>query len=199
MKNLLLLFVLICLSSCNSPVSKAKHRKKKVEATATEQSIGNKSKTAPVQEKDKVKEVVYQIERPEAIGYWMTQYTKTSRDTAMFVSVMFPMIFKYDGSHVTLQPIFVIGGTPWSTPKWQSKDGYYRFKTTWRGDSLFYRSIWKEKEFLAVFSDSVFVKTDEYSPTKYNWIYNRIKSSKVPDYSKPVLKKRATFNYSLLD
>lgn len=108
-------------------------------------------------------------------------------------------IFKYDGRYLTVQIMYVVNGTSVNPPKWPSKDGFYKLKTEWRGDSLFYHSPFKRTEFLALYVDTAFLRTDVYEKISNTWKYQRITDEEVPEYLRPVLKKRAMFDYSLVE
>lgn len=133
------------------------------------------------------------IFHPEAIGIWVPQQIVPDKNASV-VAMTWPLMFSYDGTYVTLQAYTdaaTISGS------WQSKDGYYKLKTFWHGDSLFYVSPLHSSTYVANFSGSSFLKTDTYDDVSYRWKYNRIEKKDVPDYLQAILKRRAAFNYEL--
>lgn len=133
------------------------------------------------------------ISHPKAIGIWVPQQIVPDKN-ANVVAMTWPLMFSYDGTYVTLQA-YTDAAT--LSGSWQSKDGYYKLKSFWRGDSLFYVSPLHSSTYVANFSGSSFLKTDAYDDVSYRWKYNRIEKKDVPDYLQAILKRRAAFNYEL--
>lgn len=107
-----------------------------------------------------------------------------------------PPAFKYDGVYLTL--LFLVLESPLSSayqyPK--SEDGYYKLKASWHEDSLFYLSPFNQATFLAIYNNKQFSRTELYEKSTWQtWEYDLLTEKEVSEYSKPLLKQRAVYEY----
>ena len=133
------------------------------------------------------------ISHPKAIGIWYLE-SKPIEDSNI-LPLTWPLIFDYDGTCVTLEA-YIDNVT--ILANWKSKDGYYRLKSLWHGDSLFYIPPLGKKTFIGNFNDTLFLKTEMHDNTSFSWEYRRISKKEVPDYFQSLLKSRTAFDYTLV-
>lgn len=184
----------------DTPVKKAEQIKKKNESVEKEISAPNnvhEEESTPKEKKEKSQPV--EIKFPEAIGIWMVPVEKILPEDGKPVILMVPSIFKYDGIYLTRNILIINGGTPSTPNKWLSKDGYYKLKTEWHEDSLFYHSPFGTTDFMAKLIDGKFQLSDVFQNVNHSWVFEMISEKEVPEYLKPILKKRKVFDYSLIN
>lgn len=202
----------MCLFSCSFSENKAGEMEKEMSAdnkTNTQKNVRSLSQRKtylfdylnPIVSKDK--KTPSKISHPKAIGIWKVSNDQSPIQSTLsngndsiasiWVILAWPSIFKYDGTHITGH-FFERNGTA----IWMSQDDYYKFKTFWRGDSLFYLSAFHRNEFVAAFRDTAFLNTETYKDTiEHTWIYEKISPKMLPKNS-PILKERAAFDYQLI-
>ncbi len=146
--------------------------------------------------------ILPKIVRPEAIGYWMipTEDSGLEHTTSKGISLLcitWPGAFRYDGRYLTISMPIIDNATLATPLKWISKDEHYKFKTSWKGDSLFYTSPWHREEFMACFKDSLFVRTEPCDTLNHDWKFYKVGPEELTDSWKPLIRQRAVFNYEL--
>lgn len=119
----------------------------------------------------------------KAIGYW--QISKEEQHNKKNKCILEPPgadVFLYDGSFVTL---FL---NPKSPPLWQSEDNYYKMKSKWVNDSLFFlhpKGAWL---YLAKFDGTSFL-TDNKDENVI-WKYKKINKEEIDNDHISILKDR---------
>lgn len=202
MKRIVNVLLLIFLMSCTCRNEETIAETKSTSSTTCMEAKEETKNNSPIKKSDSLQDASTvpvdekrnpEISHPKAIGIWIPEQIDPDKD-AKIVAMTWPLIFSYDGTYVTLRA-YTDAATFFGS--WQSKDGYYKLKSFWHGDSLFYLSPLHRKTFVAKFSGSSFLKTDAYDDVSYRWKYNRIEKKDVPDYLQAILKRRAAFNYEL--
>jgi hypothetical protein len=98
-----------------------------------------------------------------------------------------PDPFYFDGETLTLR---LIRMHAW---EWESPDGYYRVKTKWVGDNLYWLPPFGRWEKHATFRGGRF----EVEVGTFTWRYERVSRTQVPEELRPFVKRREKHDYSI--
>ncbi len=122
-----------------------------------------------------------------AYGYW--QIPTKSRYVKMNDNMLSNgnHLFYYDGENIILSLLTL---KVWM---WKSEDDFYKLKTKWRQDSLFYLPPFGTWVYLAQFNGTTFSKTLQDSVI---FEYKKIKSDEISKIDSAILKTRNPHNYS---
>jgi len=131
------------------------------------------------------------IENKEAVGIWQVPPENQRLEGKGWVTHPNPHIFNYDGKYLTL---FLITEKDWM---WRSEDDYYKLKTEWRGDSLFYQPPFWKMTYLATFKEGKFHKTQNLPNSTHIWVYEKITEAEVPNSDIAVILERKVHDYNI--
>jgi hypothetical protein len=98
-----------------------------------------------------------------------------------------PAPFYFDGETVTLR---LYRMKAW---EWESADGYYRVRTKWVGEDLYWLPPFGRWENYRTFRDGHF----ETEVGGFTWRYEKVRPDQVTDELRPLLKKREKHDYSI--
>jgi hypothetical protein len=140
------------------------------------------------------------LQTNSTVGIWkidINYYKQLSDSNRPIVAIIWPDIFKFDGTYLTAHYLCLWSWTP---PPWASKDSYYKMATKWVGDTLKYLTPHNNWEEIGVYEDSAFSTIYPLTDTlgnvsNYTLYFRKIQPSQVADYEKPILKYRKVFNY----
>jgi hypothetical protein len=206
MEKLAYIFIsIIIIIGCNSVENKTAEKTKDHNDSSTNHSTKNEITKIKIKDSIASNKIQHQestpatiIQHPEAVGIWMVPVEKAKFEANGWGASPMPGIFIYDGTYLTLNILFVESGTRAVPLKWPSKDGYYKVKTVWQQDSLFYLSPFGT-DFMAQSTNGKFHNTFRYEGYEHIWEFEKITAKEVPEYYKPLLKKRKVFDYRLLE
>lgn len=119
----------------------------------------------------------------KAIGCW--QISKVEHYNKKDKSILEPPgidLFLYDGDYVTL---FLY---PKSPPSWQSEDNFYKMKSKWVNDSLYYLHPNGAWLYIAKFDGTSFLTS--YKTEKLIWKYKKINKEEIDKDHISILKDR---------
>jgi hypothetical protein len=108
------------------------------------------------------------------------------RDPARF-NCGTPAPFYFDGETVTLR---LYQEKAW---EWESADGYYRVRTKWVGNELYWLPPFGSWERYRTFKDAQF----ETEVGGFTWRYEKVHTDQVTEELAPLLKKREKHDYSI--
>ncbi|HLP54083.1 MAG TPA: hypothetical protein VK151_03605 [Fluviicola sp.] len=129
------------------------------------------------------------------LGIW--KMTRESYDNMIGVGpTLFiePAIFRYDGTYVTTN--FLCVWNSW-TPKWISKDGFYKLKSRWNNDTLFYRTPFGDWKEAGVFGHGNFNTVHAVNDSAHVIRFRKISRSDAHNDEKAIFKPRKPHNYAL--
>jgi len=132
----------------------------------------------------------------KAIGIW--KFLKTDRYYEVFTDSTGrwygpnTSIFIYDGTYITIQ-LWTMKDWMWKTP-----DDYYKVKSKWGHDTLFYLPPFGRKwEEMAIFKNERFTTSQMVNDSLIIFAYTKIKESEVEKEDSVILKKRKPHDYSI--
>lgn len=126
----------------------------------------------------------------KAIGIWEVPPEKQRLEGDNWIAHPHPHIFSYDGEYVTL---FLFTEKEWM---WKTEDDYYKLKTEWQDDSLFYQPPFGVMTYLATFKEGKFQKSQQLPEREHIWVYEKITEVEVSEADKALIVERKIHDYS---
>lgn len=129
------------------------------------------------------------INELKAIGYW--QIPKAQRIIKEPNSITGPgnYLFYYDGNFVT---IYLFTEKDWM---WKTEDDFYKLKSKWNGDSLYYLPPFGDWVYLAKFNETNFFCENKLE--NLTWKYQKITKREIEKRDYSILKNRNVHNYEI--
>lgn len=127
----------------------------------------------------------------EAIGIWEVPSEKQRLEGETWIAHPHPHIFNYDGKYLTL---YLVTMKDWM---WKTEDDYYKLKTEWQGDSLFYQPPFGVMTYLATFKEGKFQKAQSLPDEEHIWVYEKILEEDVSEADRAVIVERKIHDYSI--
>lgn len=115
---------------------------------------------------------------PKTIGLWQVP-------TKAYIG---SNVFKYDGKYITM---LLITEKEWM---WHSADDFYKLKSKWENDELFYLPPFGDWEPLAKFDGSNFYIKDNFDAI---WKYTKVTKEVLSTDDLPILLSRKVHNYKI--
>lgn len=127
----------------------------------------------------------------KTIGIWQVSTARQRISGKSWVAQVNPSIFSYDGQYVTL---WLFTEKEWM---WKSKDDYYKLKTEWRGDRLFYQPPFGKMTYLATFREGRYQLAHKTPNGEHIWVYEKISKEEVPQTNQAILVDRKVHDYTI--
>ncbi|CEF49248.1 unnamed protein product [uncultured bacterium] len=130
---------------------------------------------------------------PTPIGLWVVPESQTQKADAQakaageHVVYLAPSPFYFHGDSATMH---LISMKAWT---WRTEDGYFRVKTKWVDDDLYWLPPFGGWSKIATFRNGRF----EVDGDDVLWKYERVSPKELPERLRPLLKKREIHDYAI--
>ncbi len=132
---------------------------------------------------------VDKLDKTNAIGYWQIPQDKQKIEKDKIVIYPGNDLFFFDNSFVTL---YLFSKHDWM---WKTEDNFYKLKSKWENDSLYYLPPFGDWTFLAKFDGTNFIT--ENKDENVIWKYDKIKKEEIDRNNISILKDRKVHNYDI--